>query len=293
MNDFNIKYGKNGEKWYFNPDNYSDKWLDAPERYEAVKQFYGDINMHDARKNGLKVKEEDSKLSLSERYQVMKERVEQQKIKHYGQVIPLEDLEKVFKSVKCIIRFACLCRYMYEDKKEFRSCYVLSSEENGGRMKEILDGLDAEYLYGEYVHGVEVMPLDKALEDIRNLDKMGLVHTIWTIGTPFIATVCNCDMMHCSSMYTTLKSRIVSTFMRAEYVAEIDPQKCIGCKNCRKVCQFGCLDYGPAAKKMQVNLDKCFGCGVCRNLCPTDAIKLVDRESIPETANLYDPWGRW
>jgi NAD-dependent dihydropyrimidine dehydrogenase PreA subunit len=292
MNEFNEKYG-DGKKWYLNSDNYSDSWLDDPERYEYVKRFYGDITVHDARSFGQAVREEDRKLSSGERRRVLKDRVEKQKIEHYGQVIPLEDLEQVFRSVKCIIRLACLCRYMYEGKTEFRSCYVLSSEENGGRLKEILDDLSAEYLYGEHVHGVEVMSLEDALADIRNLDQQGLVHTIWTLGTPFIATVCNCDMMHCSSMYTTLKSRIVSTFMRAEYVAVIDRDKCIGCRKCRMACQFGCLDYGVAAKKMSVNQEKCFGCGVCRDQCPTQAIKLVDRESVPGAAGLYDAWGEW
>ena len=292
MNEFNQKYG-NGGKWYFNPENYSDRWLDDPDRYEQVRQFYNNIDMHDARKNTAAQAELDAQMPLAVRAEERKKRVEAQKLSHYGQVIPLEDLEQVFRSVKCIIRFACLCRYMYDNKKEFRSCYVLSSEENGGRMKEILDGLTAEYLYGEHVHGVEVMTLEDALQDIRKLDKMGLVHTIWTIGTPFIATVCNCDMMHCSSMYTTLKSRIVSTFMRAEYVAAIDAGRCIGCRTCHKVCQFGCLDFGASSKKMQVNLEKCFGCGVCRTACPAGAIELVDRESLPETAGLYDPWGKW
>lgn len=292
MNEFNEKYGGGG-KWYFNPENYADRWLDDPDRYEQVRRFYDDIEMHNARKNTREQALEDAKLPLAQREAVRRERVERQKISHYGQVIPLEDLEQVFRSVKCILRFACLCRYMYDGKKEFRSCYVLSSEENGGRMKEILDGLTAEYLYGEHVHGVEVMALEDALADIRSLDRQGLVHTIWTIGTPFIATVCNCDMMHCSSMYTTLKSRVVSTFMRAEYTAVIDAARCIGCRNCRKVCQFGCLDYGVSSKKMQVNLEKCFGCGVCRTACPTGAIRLVDRESLPETQGLYDAWGRW
>ncbi|MCX8176248.1 MAG: 4Fe-4S binding protein [Candidatus Bathyarchaeota archaeon] len=35
-------------------------------------------------------------------------------------------------------------------------------------------------------------------------------------------------------------------------------------------------------KPADVNVDRCLGCGVCVPTCPTEAIKLVRRDKIPE-----------
>jgi len=32
---------------------------------------------------------------------------------------------------------------------------------------------------------------------------------------------------------------------------------------------------------------KCFGCGLCRNVCKVDAIRMVDRATLPTVANVW------
>ena len=53
--------------------------------------------------------------------------------------------------------------------------------------------------------------------------------------------------------------------------AEINPQKCIECDQCRKNCRFDAIKVDGMYK---VDPYACEGCGVCEALCPTDAIIL-------------------
>jgi heterodisulfide reductase subunit A len=58
-------------------------------------------------------------------------------------------------------------------------------------------------------------------------------------------------------------------------VAEIDPDKCIGCKRCFKECPFGAIELfkieGEKEEKARVVSAACKGCGVCAGACPTGA----------------------
>ncbi len=290
MNEFHQKYG-NGGKWYLNPENYDDHFLDDPARCKYIHDFYADMASHDARKNMQKVVEQDASLQPSEFEKVIRDRMKRQKDIHYGQVVPVEEIEQILKMCNTIMRFACLCRYMYEEGAEFRSCYLLSTVENS-RLKEIMADTHAEYLDGSAVQGIEIVEKEEAIRHFREMDKMGLIHTVWTLHTPYTATICNCDPVHCSALYTSTKNRHNSTLFMADYIAEIDETKCVGCRKCKMACQFAALEYSPLRKKVSVNASRCIGCGVCRVQCPKGAVSLTDRESHRDSAGIYEIYDR-
>ena len=54
----------------------------------------------------------------------------------------------------------------------------------------------------------------------------------------------------------------------------LDPEKCIGCGMCTRVCPQGVLDMdGPKARI--ADLDGCMECGACAGNCPVDALALT------------------
>ncbi len=103
-----------------------------------------------------------------------------QKQDHYGQVVPMEDVERIFEMVKGVVRLPCVCRRVTTGNMNARYCYGLTMD------KQLMEALDDSF-------SLELLTKEEALESIRKLDKEGLVHSVWTFKTPFIGGLCNCD----------------------------------------------------------------------------------------------------
>lgn len=57
-------------------------------------------------------------------------------------------------------------------------------------------------------------------------------------------------------------------------VANIDPEKCMGCRQCEEVCFYGAISLNPVSSVCEVNEAICKGCGNCTATCPNKAIEL-------------------
>jgi len=56
--------------------------------------------------------------------------------------------------------------------------------------------------------------------------------------------------------------------------AEINPDKCIQCDQCRSACRFDAISKANQYNQYTVDPFSCEGCGVCELVCPADAILL-------------------
>ena len=138
-------------------------------------------------------------------------------------------------------------------------------------------------LYPDFSSDLEVLTKEKAKKTFQEHDHDGLVHTVWTFITPFIAVICNCNSKDCLPLKWRLHDGL-NLFFKGEYVARVDWDKCIGCRDCMKSCNFGAISHSTSMDKCQVNQFQCYGCGVCRAICPYEAITLHDRNAIPPLA---------
>ena len=183
---------------------------------------------------------------------------------HFGQVVPLEDAEKIVEMVQSITRIACICRSVTTGKNDARYCLLLGMDPTG---------LCEDW--PELKVGLEVLTPSDAKRILRAFDKQGLVHSIWTFKTPFIGAICNCDR-DCLAYRFQISSDLVDIMIRSEYTAHIEMELCVGCRNCMSLCQFGAIEYSTIDAKCHINPQKCYGCGVCRSVCKKQAIKLSD-----------------
>jgi len=187
---------------------------------------------------------------------------------HFGQVVPIEDIQEIVNKAESIVRMPCACRWAAE-KKEKRCCYAVSYSPTTW-----FDGLDLSYFGTAGDEGLETFSASEAISQMQDLEDEGAIHTIWTMITPFIGAICNCANKDCLGLRALAMD--VITLAPAEYTANVDQNLCNGCGLCEASCQFGAISSINASGHTfaQINRLKCFGCGLCRNSCPQNALFL-------------------
>jgi len=276
MCEFCTEHGE-GKKWYLQMKNYSKELLveelsastkdaiGAAKRYEWTSRFWENFVMPAI--TGVPGLPPDKFFASTT--------LEGRQVEHFGQVLPIEDVEMVIDMVDSITRIPCGCRFLTMGKTDKRYCFGLALDKSGILGK-----------FPDAASSLEVLDKDQAKDVFRNYDKEGLVHTIWTGVTPYVVGLCNCDR-DCGAYKKYIMMRGSPTFFRAEYICRINPDLCTGCKSCIKQCQFGAEFYSSASGKVYIDPTRCFGCGLCRAICQHDAILLVPRQDSPEAADIW------
>jgi Pyruvate/2-oxoacid:ferredoxin oxidoreductase delta subunit len=270
-----------GKTWYLQAKNYSEDLLSDVRRRKLIEDFARGHLLEKASRGFAKL------LSYPAFIRGIFGRLVTRTLKkdHFGQVVPLEDVEKIFEFTNSIVRTSCLCRG-YGGKREQRFCYGLSVAPDGGELGRLLGGGRSGYQAGPDVPRAEKLTKEEALDAFRQHEQEGLCHTIWTFGTPFIGGICNCDRADCMALKTTVTHGVPVMF-RGESVAAVDAAKCAGCRECMKACQFGAMGHSASDQKAVIDQRWCYGCGICRSMCRRDAIRLDPRTAAPAAAKLW------
>lgn len=268
MCEFCIKHGE-GKKWYEVVTNYSEELLNTGGRRAHIIHF--NLNFEREYSGILELADRFSRYPLIY-YFIQSIAQRRQKKIHYGQVVPLEEAEKIIDFAGTVTRLPCVCRKTTTGNKNARYCFGLGATVPTGNPE-----IDA---------GLEALTGEEAKEAIRKYDREGMVHSIWTFNTPYIGGLCNCDH-DCLAYRAQITKGLIKVFFRAEYIAFIDWNKCSGCRNCVRVCQFGAVQYITQHGKCYIDPFKCYGCGVCRSQCKKEAIVLDDRVKYPGLKNYW------
>ncbi len=268
MCEFCTKHGE-GEKWYLVMANYSHDLLEQKDRRMYTAEFLNGFHRRVPR--SLRKLDGIRGTPLMTLARPVLTRTQKQE--HYGQVVPIEDVEKIFAMVQGAVRLPCVCRRVTTGNMNARYCYGLMTD------RQLMDSLDDSF-------SLETLTKEEALESIRKLDKEGLVHSVWTFKTPYIGGLCNCDQ-DCLAYRITHARRDYPVMFRAEWVAQVSTDACNGCRLCMRQCQYGAIRYSSNNKKVMIDPTACYGCGVCRSICNRDAITLSARESVKEAARIW------
>jgi Pyruvate/2-oxoacid:ferredoxin oxidoreductase delta subunit len=281
MCEFCAKHGE-GKKWYLQMKNYSQELVSArlsPQQQKAsgyatragwLNRFSQDFV------NAPKKDHDEPPRPEEERPRISKAAaVRRAMIVHFGQILPLKDVEEVLDQMTSITRFPCGCRYTTTGKEDKRYCFGLGYDP-AGVMGDFPDASSS----------LEVLSRVDAKRMIRQFDRAGLIHSIWTGITPFVIGLCNCDY-DCLAYRTSIAQNGPDSFFRAEYVCEVNTDACTGCKSCMKQCQFAAQFYSHLTGKVFIDPTRCYGCGVCIQACSREAIRLLPRQGHPAAAGLW------
>lgn len=281
MCTFCLRHGE-GKKWYLQAKNYSEDLLSDVRRRRFIERFVSDT---DHLKRNVRRLEQLERVPRPLRGLIGRMISARMKRVHYGQIVPIEDVERIFEMMNSIVRLACVCRHVTLGREK-RYCYAMSVAANEGKLGEIIRGLDHTFLGGPDVADRETLTKEQAIAAFRDHEREGLCHSVWTFRTPFIGGVCNCDRSDCLAMRCTVTHGVPVMF-RAEYVAQVDPDACVGCRQCMRVCQFGAMSYSVSNHKVSIDQRRCYGCGVCRSSCARNAIRLRQRSHVPVAAKRW------
>jgi ferredoxin len=271
-----------GKKWYHQAKNYSEELLNNLERRRYLESF---LTKYGSRE-GSKLEAEFQQAFrypawLRKFFYFFREKRQQRD--HFGQVVPLEELEQVLDLAGSIVRLPCICRKINKGRKDAEYCFGLGL--NPEKLLYLKDAFLKTFGRGPDDASFDRLTKEEALEMHRDFERQGLIHTIWTFKTPFIGGLCNCDRADCLAMLSYRYD--FRSFFRGEYVAAVSCDACTGCRECHSRCQFGAIGFSVMDQKTFIDPIRCYGCGICRTACEMNAIELTPRHEHAIARNLW------
>jgi len=147
--------------------------LHASTRLEAILGFFADEIMPAI--TGITETRNNRSDAILTRERSESEIITRRQFRGFGQVLPIEDIERVIDIADSITRMPCGCRFMSKGLKDQRYCFGF--------------GVDRWGILGNFpdaAASLETVSKREAKTLFRGYDTEGLIHTIWTDGTPYI-----------------------------------------------------------------------------------------------------------
>lgn len=279
MCEFCVQHGE-GKKWYLEAANYAADLSHDLERREFLIDFVSGFDTRMKRNVRLLDAVKASPKPVRAAFRSLA--APRQLKDHFGQPVPIEECERIFDFATSIVQLPCVCRH-FAGTPELGYCLAVTVRP----VDDALDEAFAGYEYGPDIAKFQRLTKPEAVELLRRTEREGLMHSVWTFKTPFIAAICNCNLASgCMAMKTTLVWDH-KTMWKGEYAATIDETACTGCGACVARCPFSAVTMN-AARIAEVDRDACYGCGICRSACRQNAIALEDR--VPAGAVAAVSW---
>jgi Pyruvate/2-oxoacid:ferredoxin oxidoreductase delta subunit len=276
---FCVEHG-DGKKWYLEASTYAYDLERDLERRGYIVDFMRDFDRNRARAI--------AGLELAATLPDPLERAVKRRVRkgfernHFGQPVPIEDCEDIFDITTSVTRIPCVCR-RFAGTHDDAYCMVITTTPIDD---VLLEGFES-YEDGPDLSDFQRLAKPEALDMLRACEERGLMHSVWTFKTPFVAAICNCNLESgCMAMRIT-RSYDTQIMWRGEYVAAVDTERCTGCEECVALCPFDAIDVDRGSERARVRAADCWGCGICRTACDEAAISLSDRRTVPAAAGVW------
>lgn len=196
-----------------------------------------------------------------------------EKIEPGQEIIPAEEVYSIIDQHTDFAVVPCPCRNRAElagnrkckDKYPIHNCLLL-----GPYAKASLE-------FGDSI--IRAVTKEEAKELVKEASELGLVHNTdnKAKNCTIICSCCECCCGHLTGLIKFGNPRAIS---KANYIAYVDTNLCVGCGTCIERCKFGAISVDD---KAEIDENICMGCGLCAVKCPNDAITMrrLEREEVP------------
>lgn len=186
-------------------------------------------------------------------------------------IIPTQNIDEIVKKFDDIAVGKCFCR---------------QHEEILGHPCKQIELVDSCFTLGKSArhtskHGFSRLVSQEEALDILNICReAGLVHKAYHLASDINkeeVAICNCCGDGCCP--NSLKGAYIPQNNASSFVAEINPDLCVGCGTCVEKCHNAIIELNDD-DKAERDEEFCIGCGVCAYFCPENAINLVEKKRI-------------
>ncbi len=121
---------------------------------------------------------------------------------------------------------------------------------------------------------------EEAFEILAQNEKDGLV--LMPSNSQEAQFVCSCCGCCCACLESVSLLAKPAEFVKNNYSAVLDAEKCVGCGKCGTKCKTEAINMQQAADSKKVNaigidMNRCIGCGVCVATCKSGALTLTKK----------------
>lgn len=122
---------------------------------------------------------------------------------------------------------------------------------------------------------------EEAFEILAENEKEGLV--LMPSNTQESQFVCSCCACCCAGLEGVSLLAKPAEFVKNNYHAVLDAEKCTGCGKCGKKCKMDAIEMksmedGKKTNAVGIDLNRCIGCGVCVAACKSGALTMAKKE---------------
>ena len=273
----NTAYGEENAKWFFSPHAHDhESYVSSlSKEYEYMSQ-YEILNAINPGKYGVKWVKKVVQGGRTAQVVTLEEAIELLRIS--------AETNREDEDFRCI-NVSCICKRTRGGDVSEPMCMTMVHRPRPTEPVDIESIRAGQRIFKtgevEAFQEFDATDTEKIKDMLLDFEKrLGLIHTVFTVGFPHITTLCNCEMPYCHSMRQRFLYGIPDAFVEGYYVAKVNNDKCTGCGECQKQCQFGAIKLDRALKNITTMPTRCMGCGICRSVCPTDAIEMIERKTV-------------
>jgi ferredoxin len=176
-------------------------------------------------------------------------------------IMPTKQAMDHLKNARTFALTDCICRSKYRRcDKPLDVCFLL-------------DDFAEEYVAKGLAKKISFQEAEDALE---RANESGLVHLTLYQPDHEIFALCNCCPCCCHDLQLMMKHGRDDLVVRADYLAETDPEQCSDCGICVDACVFGARTMQD--DRVRFDPEKCYGCGLCVPACPESAIGMATQK---------------